>query len=237
MDMKKRKLQAIGPICPSRDDMIKIDRDLGFLKESYEMEFLDPLMDIPLNVNVNSFYKTWTKKLKNSHVNYQGFLGFSLGGVILQKCIGMLRERDMPVVLFSTPSFVNNSLKDQLGNIMKKLENHEVESAVRELNKRVYYPNNPPKLNISKYNKNEVNHRLQEGFKLILNDQMKDSVNEEEVEYLHLVGEESVLVNSENVLQTGKGKVEYVPCAGMRVLRDNKDYCRKIIMEYLSNYE
>jgi hypothetical protein len=75
--------------------------------------------------------------------------------------------------------------------------------------------------------------RLRLGLQFILETDSRALLLATKLNYLHLIGEDSKLVNYHNVVVPIFAKLIIVPKAGMRVIQNNFLYCRDHINQFL----
>lgn len=237
MKIDKKKLLVIGPITPKYSEIVSISDSLNFLRPNYEIKFFDSLENVSNEISSKNFYFDWLNKLKYESSNFDGFLGFSFGGVILQKSFTLFENINKPIILFSTPSFIDHSLNIKLTTIVEKIKSGQLKEAIQHLNNNVFYPNNPPQKAYFPDDSGQESLRMIKGFEFILKTDSRKILSGTTIQYLHFVGDQSLLVNRDNVVQSINGKIDYVPVSGMRVLQDNPHYCIKKISEFLSKWK
>lgn len=231
----KKKILAISPILPQPEDIKKFSKALKFFIPEYKIIFFDSLAEIKREMTKEAFYQNWLDTLKKEISNYDIFFGFSFGGVILQQCLKLFEQNQKLIILFSTPSFIDQFLEEKLKHVVNLLDGDHVHAAVEYLNKHVFYPNKPPLLNVESFNISQAKSRLLLGFKLILTTDSRPVLLNTIVKHIHLIGKESCLVNQYNVIKSPHGNLISIPNSGMRILEDNLPYCSKIVRRYLKN--
>lgn len=229
--MKKRIL-VLAPVMPQESDIAGIANTLVFLHKDFQIDFIDPLSVSDALSNA-AYYRYWESTLKKQLAYYDAFLGFAFGGVILQQCFSLFTGIKKPILLFSTPSFANESLQEKLGKVIRLCKETRVIEALSYLYDEVFYPNKPPVIDYAAYNKDIVARRLIIGLQRVLDTDSTNILKDTTVDHLHLIGECSNLVNSANVIAPKTGLLLIVPAAGMRVLQDNQVYCKNLILERL----
>lgn len=234
--MKKKRFLAIGPILGQWENIKEIISSLDFLSSFVEIDFLDPLTDINHLTTSDSFYDNWSEKILSNFKKYDGFLGFSFGGVILQKNFNLFKKINKPLILFSSPSFMDEILGMRINTIIELLKKKELVAAVNKLNEFVLHPNLTKVENFKFNDPEQITFRLLTGFQLIMQSDVRNVVENSQVKYLHLIGEHSLLVNRSNITQNTLCQICSVPHAGMRILQDNLHFCRIEIMRYLSEW-
>lgn len=230
--MKKRTILVLAPIMPQCSELETIAPALAFLKGAYQLDFVDPLA-IMAPVSNSAYYELWWERLSQSLNQYDAFIGFSFGGVILQQCFSLFENLNKPLILFSTPSFADASLREKLGEVISLCEQIAVEQALASLYRNVFLPHQPPAGVSETEDKALAASRLIFGLQRVLTTDSRSVLAEASVEHLHLIGENSHLVNQNNVVAPKTGRLVIVPGSSMRVLQDNLPYCQKIILESL----
>lgn len=231
--MKKRIL-ALAPVMPQESDIEGIAATVSFLNNEYQIDFIDPL-SIGDELSNKAYYQLWKDELSKRLTAYNAFLGFSFGGVILQQCFSLFDSVKKPIVLFSTPTFADEELQKKLGGTIRLCKENRVIEALNYLYCEVFYPNKPPQEALETNNETLAAKRLIAGLQRVLDTDSRTILQESTVEYLHLIGQYSHLVNADNVLSSKFGRLEPVPAAGMRVLQDNQAFCKKMILERLNS--
>ena len=229
-----RKILVIGPVSPQEEDLLSLKNTLSFLAEEYIVDCVDSL-SIHQDVSNERYYQLWKQKLMCCIPDYDAFFGFAFGGVILQQCFSLFATMRKPIILFSTPTFADCSLTQKLGRVIRLCKENKLEHALNALYQPVFYPNLMPPLAIESMNQSVALERLIFGLTRVLHTDATDLLKENKVPHLHLIGECSALVNTENVIAANNGHLIVVPKASMRVLQDNLSYCKKIIEEVLNS--
>lgn len=231
--MPKKKILIIAPVTPHKSEIKLIASTLAFLNHDYILDFIDPLSimnDLPLE----EYYRLWEQQLKQSIADYDVFFGFSFGGVILQQCFSLFLPLKKPIILFSTPTLADKTLKDTLGKVIHLCQSNQLEKALQTLYQTVYFPNEMPNMVYKNSEESAAKERLVFGLNKVLETNSTESVTQSELNHLHLIGELSQLVNQDNVLPPKCGKLITVPGAGMRILQDNPIFCERVILETLN---
>ncbi|CAM2917275.1 hypothetical protein [Legionella worsleiensis] len=234
--MKKKKILVLTPDTPHPSYIDLVVSPLTFLADEYAIHPLDSLSimeDIPLS----SFYSLWAQKLEAYIPNYDAFFGFSFGGVILQQCFSLFAGVKKPIVLFSTPTFADITLKNTLEKVITQCKNNQLDLALNTLYQHVYYPNAIPEYSLHQLDNTVAIDRVIYGLQRVLATDSTAIVSSCTVNHLHLIGAHSHLVNTDNVVPPQTGTLLQVPAAGMRVLRDNPHYCQKVLWEALRHAE
>lgn len=230
--MRKNKILAIAPVMPQETDIESMARTLSFLHERYDIDFIDPLTNMN-DIDNDAYYYQWKLALHKYLPNYDAFVGFSFGGVILQQCFSLFDSANKPIILFSTPTFADECLRKKLGSVISLCKENKVIEALNCLYNDVFYPNSKPLQLSDNFNPVKAAKRLIFGLTRVLDTNSTQIANESTVEHLHLIGEQSHLVNAQSVCKPKHGRLITVPGAGMRVVEDNLFFCKKIIEEIL----
>ena len=233
MSMKKKTILVIAPVVPQPSDISHIASSLAFLEPYCHLDFIDPLSVIDENLGNDAYYLSWQSQLSSYLEYYEAFIGFSFGGVILQQCFPVFENKSLPIVLFSTPTFIDCALNQKLSMVIDLLKKSRVEEALSLLYSNVFYPYQLPSFYWDTLDKAEAARRLVVGLTRVLNTDSSSLVQSTTVDHLHLIGECSNLINSYNVLSPQSGMLVTVPGASMRVLQDNLSFCKKTMMERL----
>ncbi|MBN9230218.1 MAG: hypothetical protein J0I93_05150 [Legionella sp.] len=234
--MNKERLLVIGPIAPQAQDINHICRPLQFLEHHYQIHAIDPLTEITETAH-HQYYPCWQQYLTREAKNFAAFIGFSFGGIILQQNLPTLAAINKPILLFSTPSYVNKALSEKLLAVIDCCKHQHLLQALQALYKPVFSPNPIPKelLNTQVMNEKEACRRLIWGLTQVLMTDSRDLLLHTRLNYTHLIGAQSDLVNKENVIKAPTMSLLEIPHAGMRVLQDNPEYCQPIIWEALGH--
>jgi hypothetical protein len=224
----KKKILAVLPDLPQKSYLKPIADSLAFLNESYHIDYVDPC-DISHTAG-EIFYQDCRTWLEERMMDYHAFFGFSFGGVILQQCFSLFERVQKPIILFSVPSFADAALQEKLSKVITLCEEKRVNEALVSLYEYVFYPRSSQTSFIID-NPEEAAKRMVFGLQQVLATDARPLLHETNVSYLHLIGEQSALVNGENVRMGKAGRLIQVPQAGMRVLQDNLDYCKQLILD------
>lgn len=229
-----KKILVILPDIPSRTHQDAIEQSLLFLKEhQYELTFIDPY-DYHCDLDNLAFYKAWQGRLESWCEHYDAFMGFSYGGVIIQQCLNVFDKCKKPVVLFSSPSFADETLYQKLEHVVALCQNGQLTEALQSLYQWVYQSSADitPLLKVDDHV--EAVERVVSGLKRVMSTDSRPHIKQSSHPYIHFIGERSRLVTDSVVTCGPHGKIINVPSAGMRILKDNPEYCQPIILDYLS---
>lgn len=228
----KKKILVITPDTPYAAYISRVMSSLAFLETDYSLHALDSLSLMP-DVPNEEYYFLWADYLAQCIHEYDAFIGFSFGGVILQQCFSLFAEISKPIVLFSTPSFADKVLSEKLNQVISLCLSNQLDDALAFLYKQVYYPNLPPQLPANTGDKKEAAARMIYGLKRVLETDSRPILTESKVDHLHLIGEYSHLVNAGNVVMPSHGSLLTVPGSSMRVMEDNPNFCQQHIRKVL----
>lgn len=228
-----KKILVIAPILSQWSDVKHIDSSLKFLSDRYDLTIVDPLSDTDFKMSKEDFFKRWRKNLKDNLNSYDIFMGFSLGGAVIQQNFDLFSGLNKKIILFSTPSFADEFLSKRLGEVISLIEEKSLVTAIDKKNKYVFYPNLPPDQDYNISDQEKSAYRLLFGLRVVLDVDARLLLKNATVPYLHLIGRESKLVNHKNVYVSSVGQFVSVPSAGMRVLQDNLSYCRPLIINFI----
>ena len=228
-----KKILILAPILSEWSNVDIITESLQFLVPYYELNIIDPLVNVTMNTTEKVFFEYWEEKIRIYVTEYDAFFGFSLGGVILQKFFPIFEVENKAVVLFSVPSFVDILLANRLNSIIKLIEKDELSKAIMQINRYVFYPKYVDQHEIKLKNPKETSVRLLKGFRFIIDIDSRPVLKSTKLKYLHLIGEKSQLVNYDNVYVPLSCQLILVPQSGMRVLENNQMYCVDPIIELL----
>lgn len=232
--MAKKKILVLTPDTPDPSYIESVISPLSFLEDEYSIHPLDSL-SIMSDIPKKTFYKLWEHKLQEHIPHYDAFFGFSFGGVILQQSFSLFANINKPIVLFSTPSFADDSLAKKLSEVISLCKTDQLEKALYTLYQYVYYPNEIPLQSTQTLNQLTAAKRVIYGLTRVLETDSTSTLNTNAINHLHLIGELSHLVNKDNVIKPKTGNLVEVPEAGMRMLRDNPIFCQKALLRALNN--
>lgn len=233
--MRKKKVLVLTPDTPDPSFIEHVITPLNFLTDDYIIEPMDSL-HIMSELPQNGFYDLWKEELARRVPHYDAFFGFSFGGVIIEQCFSVFSNINKPIILFSTPSFADAPLKEKLGQVISYCEKNDIDAALQYLYQHVYYPNPPPLQSYQFADSYLAAQRVIFGLNRVLATDSTAILKNNSVHHIHLIGEHSNLVNKHNVIAPANGTLIQVPGAGMRVLRDNPEYCKTVIREALGEY-
>ena len=230
----KKRIFVLGPILSEWSEICTIAQALNFLSSDDHLEFFDPLEHFLVEKREN-FLMRWFDRMRVLLKKYDAFFGFSMGGIILQQCFEQTEFRNKKIILFSTPSFVDEDLQEKIEKIWAHLQKRQLSTAMRLLHS--YVSSSDPIL-MEHPEHEEAEHRLmrlQNGFEFVLKTDSRIVLQKTKMPYLHFIGEYSKLVTQKNVITNLPAKLRIVPSAGMRVLQDNAQDCVERIHHFLQD--
>lgn len=232
--MAKKRLLIIGPVSTQTSSLKHLSQNLSFLNPYYSIECLDPLVTLQ-ECPDEEYYGIWQNQLKQLIKIYDAFVGFSFGGVILQQCFSILNGKKKQIILFSTPTFADSLLREKLEAVISLCSQNKLEEALSSLYQAVYAPHSIPVTALRYLNRELSIKRLIFGLSKVLNANCISILNHCNVNHLHLIGEKSQLVNTNNVIKPSCGQLIVVPEASMRVLESNPAFCKDVIFKALNH--
>ncbi|RUQ90061.1 hypothetical protein [Legionella septentrionalis] len=227
----KKRILVIAPVLAQSTDIKAIANSLAFLAGEYELDYIDPLSQYR-DASPAEFYLQWQKKLSEAINSYEVFLGFSFGGVILQQCFPIFASAQKTIMLFSTPSFADETLVQKLGEVIRLCKENQVQAALLQLHH--YVACKPGPANFKLDDSSAAARRLILGLERVLSSDSRAILHTTEVRYWHFIGAQSNLVNLQNVVVAKRGRLCVIPNAGMRVLQDNPQHCQALIWQRLN---
>lgn len=212
---------------------VAIVKSLFFLeKMGFKLTWVDPL-ELDLFVDNQAFSHNWQRRFKNWIDTFDVFLGFSFGGTIIQQCFSVIDAYDKPVILFSSPSRVNDTLYNKLNEVVMLCQEGALSDALDTLYRFVYLKSEQmTKLHVSNHKKGC--ERMISGLKRVMSTDLSLVVQAFSKKYIHFIGQHSNLITASDILMGPNGCLIQVPQAGMRILEDNPSYCQPMILDYLS---
>ncbi|HDS3848518.1 hypothetical protein [Legionella pneumophila] len=232
--MAKKRLLIIGPVSTQSSSLRHLSQNLSFLNPYYSIECLDPLVTLQ-ECPDEEYYGIWQNQLKPLIKIYDAFVGFSFGGVILQQCFPILSGEKKQIILFSTPTFADSILREKLETVISLCSQNKLEEGLSSLYQAVYAPHSIPDASLQYLNRELAIKRLIFGLTKVLKTNCVSILNHCNVNHLHLIGEKSQLVNTNNVIKPSCGQLIVVPEASMRVLESNPTFCKEIIFKALNH--
>ena len=182
-----KKILILLPILPNPDEASYISNSLKFLSKDYQLIFLDPLKNSINLTKSKNFIKNLKHIINDSLNNYDIFMGFSLGGVILQQSFDLFSAYNKKIVLYSTPSFCNQQLYEKLDNIKALVLKGLLSEAIKQKNSYVFYPFPSPTHTKNNYESKESSNRLLHGLEFILNIDSREILSKYPINYIHLI--------------------------------------------------
>ena len=229
-----KKMAIIGPCLPERSDKEALINSLGFLSNFTSLDYYDPFDSYEPNDNHEVFVSYWQKRILNMANRYDYFIGFSLGGMLIKKCLA--NNSIKPSLLFSTPTVIDKQLHKSLTAVISLLHQNRNKEAIYLHNKLVHAPYDSPEPMISEHKYPEVRQRLTQGLSYVLN-MGNISVEKNRQKLMRqFVGESSALVTLSHIPMNEKACTFVVPKAGMRMLQNNPSFCQSHILEFLKEH-
>ncbi len=231
-----KKIIVLAPALPKWTEVEAIKKSLSFLEPEYFLCFLDPLVDAIENPQKVTDYSLWENRVKNQINDCVAFIGFSFGGIILRRCIKLFNQLSKKIIFISVPEKMDLSLRNQLTKIIEYADKEEVDFAMQEHSKYVFFPSNPLVGKVDVRDKALICKRLSIGLKAVLdeNNYNQENLINNRVPYTTLVGEKSKLVNINHIESSMGGRCIIIPNAGMRIFQDNPTFCQSILKEEFS---
>lgn len=226
-----KPMLVIAPIMPHASDGSLIAKSLASLGLLYSFEILDPLSFVVEPIaDYCTRFQAWFASRQHA---YDGFIGFSFGGVLLQQCFPLMGSSKRPIFLFSTPSFIDNALASTLMRVLELCLSNRLQAALTVLYTAVFYPKRQVPAVFEIDDPVIASARLISGLQCILSIDSRDVLEQTDLDIIHFIGENSHLVTRQQVITPRRGVLYTVPDAGMRVLDDNLAYCKPIITNRL----
>ncbi|AJC48735.1 hypothetical protein IB642_00160 [Allofrancisella guangzhouensis] len=219
-----KKVAVLGPILARWKDHVYLMKPFDELpNQELKFKAIDPLTFCygcdSLGQAKNNFLD-WLKLNKNE---YDIFMGFALGGTLIQTVFDDGILDDKKVVLFSSPSIADEGLKSKLGEILEYLYKADLTKALIAKEKIVANLDDYDiEYELSEVEEKEAIERMQLGLNLILqaNLSILEKVPKNTKVY---IGEKSQLATPNNV-KLPANKMVIVPNASMRLFQDNLDF-------------
>jgi hypothetical protein len=168
----KKKALIFSPIMVSTTQKNMLLKSLDFWEQMYEFDCWDLLEDSDKDhkISASDFYEKIWQKLHPVLEEYSMLIGFSLGGVVLQQLFARLEHQTFkgPVLLFSTPSFVDSTLKEKLNRVYELNAAGKLQEAHEALLKPVVYPNPLPAFKVNEEDPYSKPIRLLHGLTRVL---------------------------------------------------------------------
>lgn len=227
-----KKIAILLPVMPQFSYSASLVESLNFLTADFSLEFIDPLL-MSQEENNKEYYQNWETWFRERTYSFCAYIGFSFGGVILQQIFPYLERLNKPVILFSTPTFADEILQLKLSKVIDLCRQQKMAESLVCLYQHAAFPKSVADIVFSVENHEQAQSRLMFGLQKVLDTDSAHVLELTQLSYTHFIGAQSDLVNTANV-KTGKyGDLQIVPHAGMRVLEDNLDFCKPIMLERL----
>lgn len=227
------KLLVALPILACSEHQLIFKRACRFLEDDYVLHFYDPLEQADLAES--SFSQWWNKQqayFKQLAGCFDGYLGFSLGGMLLIRFFALFAI-NRPLVLLSTPKALAGGLSAKLELLLTLLQQGWVKEANVLKNYYVHAPESPSTLIDFEHKQVQIaQNRLYQGL-FFVEELARQGMPELKQSFLSYYGSESLLVNAYNVYQTQQCASIPVQQSGMRVLSQGPDQVQQNILQYL----
>lgn len=236
MRVTTKKILVLAPVMAWHEQTQDIIKMLSFLNNDYEIEIIDPLQSLS-DLDNERYYQAFQERLSPMLDDYDAFIGFSFGAVILKQCFNLFEQRSQQrksIILFSAPAFADEPLRDRLGEVIALAKQLKFELAHTLLMQQVFHPHPLNDIDNTYANPRLACARLSEGLTRVLTTDSRAVLSSTTVVHHHFIGELSYLVNRNNVIAPKHGELFIVPNAGMRVLQNNVAFCQKKMLEILA---
>ncbi len=225
------KVLAISPKLPQPSNLEAFSHCLDFLKPQCAITFVDSLEKFE-NLSFNAFSDYWQQKILSLMDQYDAFIGFSLGGVVLLNCLQEFNSKNKVIILCSTPSKLEPVLSEKLSAIYNLTKDNQTQEAIHQLNNWIFSKEKEGEDALLD-DKEIVNKRMQFGLGYVLHHPLPERVLQSTTKVYQLVGENSKLVTKDNIYVTPNTTLCVVPHSGQRVLEDNPEFTQKMIKDWL----
>ncbi len=205
------------------------NRTIDFFKQHYpsvQFDYIDIISFSKGCTQIECSVKMFKEWLLSQAGNYDFFIGFAYGGVVLQYSMDLLGDKK--VILISSPEYMNEELDEKLTLLKKMLIKNLTYEAIDLLDSFIYTDQLSCKYKFNIPLK-EVNLRLQNGFQMILT---MEQFNNDSDNVMKLVGQNSKLVNINSIF--AQNNVVEIPDAGMRIIEENPHKVKETINEFLN---
>ena len=226
----KRKAIIVSSISPQ--NIPSIDIKTFFIET--EIDHLDYLDVIDFIDNCYSFSEAVTKFnswIQDKYNDYDIFLGFAFGGVLLQHALNLLPNKK--IILVSSPGRMEGNLQLKLSSLVDLLNKGKLLDALYKLHEFVKYDqakSNMDECLICYPLEQHTIKRLLKGFNMILDMEIATYTSSSNV--INIVGNKSNLVTNYDV-NPSFGKTFKIPNAGMRVLEHNPNAVKDVINNFI----
>lgn len=202
------------------------------LKKHCTFHIHDALFSIDDKTQLNHFIERWKTTIMQSKMKI--FLGFSLGGVILQHLLSEIELQNCYFITISAPAYIHNDMLRKIKNVMILLENNEVDLALENLamfvrtryDEEIMYP-------VSSDQRLTIKRRLLNGFRVMLEHDARHKLQQFNGKLLSMIGSESRLVHISSVHTSPSGQLKIISGAGMHVLAEQNMLCSQYILKFL----
>lgn len=226
-----QKILAITPKLPQASLLDSFSHCLDFLSTDYKITWVDSLEQYE-NRSFEEYDQYWKQKIANYTKKYDVFVGFSLGGVLLQHNLDLFSDKHK-IFLFSPPSIIDTALKNKLETVLEASVSGNIQQAIHVLHTYVYSEEPKNFEEIRSVPWTTIASRVEYGLRYVLQHTIPDAIKNSNAAVYQLIGEHSKLVTVNNIYLTPHSVYQTVPHAGNRVLEDNPDFCQAKIREWL----
>ncbi len=230
--MSRSKWLALTPVLPEKTAIERLAQSFASLDALCDITWIDALAFDNPHQSSAQFYQAWQVFLSEQEASYTGFMGLSLGGVILQQCLPTLTT-PKPILLFSTPSYIDDILACILKKVIRLARNDQTTTALNYLYQHVYCNYQPQDLAEQVAPTSRV--RLISGLNKVLAGDTRAFCTANIHPGLHFIGACSKLVKHRHALPAPNIKLITVPDAGMRVFEDNPAFCLANITLFITS--
>lgn len=228
--MSHKNILALSPILPLATDLEDYTATLSFLEKRHRISWHDPL-SLMNNSTIDVFQNNWQVYFENHKSIFDGFIGFSMGAILLQTLLKQLQNNPYKILLIAPPSHLDKSLTNKLQSVLSLLQQNHTIQALEKLYQYV----NPLQEQSFNYTAEElvtINSRVSFGLSYVLHYASKPLLSTKTTPYHQLVGKNSQLVTEHNLIKNSNIHTYVIPDAGMRLLQDNPQLTQRIIWDY-----
>lgn len=227
-----KNIVAIGPKLNQASDLVPFSNCLDFLNSEYNIHWVDPLEKYE-NLSFQEYADYWRTYIKMYFNDYDAFIGFALGALLLFENLDLFSESKKVIILFSPPSVLDEQLKSKLVNALKISESGHIFDAIELLDSYVHA--NPTIHGKKQYTEptDKITARFEFALRYVLNHIIPKQIGDNKTRVYQLVGDKSQLVTINNILKTPNTILSVVPNAGNRVLEDNPSFTHNLVRDWL----
>jgi hypothetical protein len=207
------------------------------LNDQCTFEIYDSLEKISDFKEIHEYAMSFRELLSQSEASI--IMGFSFGGSILQYFLHDPLLKEKKVIFVSVPTVISPGLYRKLSRIINFLEVDQMKDALDLLS--FYVLNQDLGTHEGKIVPEELEEsrvatkkeRLLKGFQFLLGHNRKYDIENSVVPILNLYGENSQLVNSNDMVSSVRMQNIKVPRAGMRVIADDIQFTSNTIKNFI----